>query len=495
MMLVNSFLLNVAGKFANVASTLIVAPLMIHYLGMQEYALIAFGAMAISYGNVFDAGLSPVAASRAVWYSTTPDRLRIYFLSVLGQANIKFARWFLLFFAMLFVYAVKGLDGKEWGKSYLVSLCLLVLIDAYACVALRLVYAVLQGAGRHLTANLFQISIALVRSMAALLLAMLSHSVVLVYAAQIAASSLLLLAGFLCVKRVGQGHVRRSPEVKTFKRRQDVNGVRHLTLTALFIAGISGIQYFVVSSYGGKSELTHYFLAVSLGGVLSSIQAAFISALIPEIAASSLKLGQTDAVALASRLSFYVSRLNFAFCGLVFVTASPLTALWISKAGVDASLVGLLFKFQVASIAFVALTIVAYAVSITSGHTNIQLYGVGVYFFAALFVLPVARSFGGLAEFAAAACALSILFSIGYYLFSIRRTIQSSIELAIVGGIIKPVAASLLPCVFVSATVGKGHRPIDELIFNGVAYSLLYLVVDRFIFGEYIWSPIQGWRR
>lgn len=407
------YFITLAGRIAGAVAVLLSLPILLEQLGPSEYSLIAFASLVQGYANVLDAGLSPALASNVAKHCGHRDRVLQIITASTRSFIVKFSKYALPLLVPLFVTAYITLHNVSLDR--LAILCVILLLDAFVSAIFRLQYSALQGFGDHAIANGMHTLNITIRTVLGVGVAVLGNKVEFIYIAQLMLTCVAILASFTYFR------IRHFVPYETpLTEIQSPGGstTRDLTMIAIFLAVINSIPLVVLGRMGGSNELNHFFLAMSLGSVVATLQGTLISVMIPNLSRDLAKAPIDNQNHGFRRMSRNVVCVSFALGGFAYFLAEPIVTIWIRKTGVDQTLLTTLFQFQLISAAFVSLTIVPYALSIPLRQTHIQFIGVGIYLLAYCVVIPFARYFGSIEHLALMAMMLGILFSIGYFVAS-----------------------------------------------------------------------------
>lgn len=157
---INSNLIKIAsnylGKIWNMLSVFLFVPLYIHYLGIENYAIIGFYALILGVISFADAGMSS-----AVTREFALDETASYKLNILRKIEISY--WIIITIIFLIITLSSGMIAKKWLATENISFNDLrnytILIGVGACIQLisSLYFGALFGLGEQVLANIYQV--------------------------------------------------------------------------------------------------------------------------------------------------------------------------------------------------------------------------------------------------------------------------------------------------------------------------------------------------
>ncbi len=470
MALFKDYLITLAGRVASALAAFISLPILLQYLGPSEYSLIAFASLVQGYANILDAGLSPALASNVAKHGANREQA-LHIISASTRASLlKFSKYSLPLFIPLITTAYVTLPHVAFER--LAVLCVILLMDASVSALFRLQYSALQGFGNHAVANSIHTLNIAARTSAAVAIVVLGHRLELIYVTQ----ALITCAAILMCFRYYR--VRRSvvsEPILLHVGNTEGTTTKDLTMIAIGLAIINSIPLVVLGRIGGSSELTHFFLATSLGGIVATLQGSLISVMIPSLSRQLAQAPLDNQHRDFRRMSRNVVSVSFALGGLAFCLAEPIVSLWVRKTGVDRALLTTLFRFQLVSAAFVSLTLVPYALSIPMRRTRIQLVAVGIYMLGCCIAMPLARYHGSIESFGLITMLAGVCFSTGYFLASTELIYPKPRPAGIWAAVAAPVpliALTLIAACTVGSIFSSAQDIPSWLISSGIYTTL-----------------------
>lgn len=410
MLIFKDYFITVAGRFIGTAATFFSLPLLLKYLGVEEYGFVAFASLIAGYANIIDSGLSPTLSVDVAKNSECQRNYRKVINISINLLTNKYFKYSPAMYLLLVLSAYVMLPRVALIRLF--YFCGILIIDAYFTVLFRLLYSSLQGLGKHTVANgLHALNIAL-RAIICVILAIGGSRVEIIYLIQIIVTLFFI---FLANKYIYK-KIFVSSELSDFEFTSNVLVGKSVTLeltgVAVCIAIINSVPMLVLGRLGEPGELNIYYMASSLGGIFSALQGALISVLVPNMSRNLVDVNNFIDYRIISRNVICAS---FIFGGLALLLAEPVVQFWARNILINTNMLVLVVKFQLAAVTFASLTLVPYALSIPMRKTKIQFLGTCFYAMLSVISIPVAGIDGGVLFVGGTAAVLSILYSFYYF--------------------------------------------------------------------------------
>lgn len=448
-------------------------PILLEYLGPEEYGFIVFATLVQGYANILDAGLSPAISAEMARKGRSRSQTIELIKIVTLLACKKFFKYSPVFLSALILIASVTTNVTEGSLTRLIPLCLILLIDAFILAIFRIQYAAMQGLGSHSYANLLHAVNIIARAICAVFFAIYYGIVEYIYLSQLLISliSLLVCFGYYWKRTYDVNIHSNKIEYNADKFKQ---ATTELTIIAILLALINSFPYLVLSTLGEAVEVNTFFLALSLGGVLTVFQGGFVSIMIPNISSLISKNTEIEMARAYEVIGLRVAHVSFFIAGFVYCFANEIIGLWIGSSIIDLVLLSDLFRWQVLASAFSSLTIIPYAVSIPKGKTKVQLYGVLLYLIGCIAVLPAARFYGDINSYAMASCFLAISFSVGYFVISSVKITKLFLLPLLIGTLTVPVVTTLV-AIYLTSQIETSTSSINYFL-GIIIKTLIYFM-------------------
>lgn len=361
---------NIVGKFWSLISNFLFIPLYIGILGTENYSIIAFSLIVVSFVAILDMGLS-ATISREMARSDVSDPERYRALKAFEKVYV----------AIIFGCAVVGLIASDYLANTfirdtaidrdLIAFCLrVVAVEAALQIVFRFYVNALMGLDRQVEANAFNVAWGIARNGLAVGAIALWPTLTVFFAWQLLATLALLiwvrgrLAAIVSPWR---------PETVKFA---DWDALRRIGVFAGGMFALSMMAFIntqldriVLSNLLNIKHLGYYTIAVSVGTGLLAVSSPFLSAMQPKLTGLFSSARGVEAGSLYLAVSTVVAVLVFPLAAVIGFNSESVVLTWTGNPEV-AQHTASIIPWIVAAYALLSMSSMAFGVAMANGVTR-----------------------------------------------------------------------------------------------------------------------------
>jgi O-antigen/teichoic acid export membrane protein len=474
---------NFFGKAWSALSVFLFIPAYIHYLGFDNYSIIAFSLVVAGFLIILDLGLTASISRQfarsdldlAEKYGVYKEMELIYFLIVVGCVAFVFAAADSI--------AYRWLTIKNHDPGFVSTIIRILGFDVAFQLLLRFYVGGLIGLEKQIVANIHLIVFGTLRSVLVILPIFLTHSLLVFFLWQASVSVIYAIVAKHCLKR----QIDAWPAFDTQKvlDPQIMRGVWKFSGGMFLISVVATVNFqmdkLFISSVISVETLGYYTLAVSLGTGLVTIASPILTAIMPRLTALYTARKREAAKALYMKSSRLVAIGVFSIMSVMWLWGKQL--LWAWTGDLDIATQASVFLPTLAlAYSLLAIGTIPHGVSLANGYTR---YNNLIGLTSLLLTVPgywlIIHRHGALGA-AWVFCAVQLLGVVIYMYLVNRRFIGIGVSRLYVETIFGPLICALLASALVHRLIGEEYdNRLLSLALLGVAVTLT-IVLSAAIF-------------